>query len=136
MTKIKEYEVGLEQMKVEQKRVEGEQKRKYLEEEAKVAKHKAEYQVCVTLFFNSSFCYNNDQKMIGLLRHALLAILSFIGMIFIYAGPTVTATLRRPARSATKNAGGEFKKARGVCGQAGSHEKSHPRARDGGQGQG
>merc|ERR1719385_194828 len=31
-------------MKVEQKRVEGEQKREYLKEEAKVAKHKAEYQ--------------------------------------------------------------------------------------------
>ena len=45
MTKIKEYEVHLEQMKVEQKRVEGEQKREYLKEEAKVAKHKAEYQV-------------------------------------------------------------------------------------------
>merc|ERR1719419_1024373 len=44
MTKIKEYEVHLEQMKVEQKRVEGEQKREYLKEEAKVAKHKAEYQ--------------------------------------------------------------------------------------------
>merc|ERR1719383_1259060 len=44
MTKIKEYELSLEQMKIEQKRVDGEQKRKYLEEEAKVAKHKAEYQ--------------------------------------------------------------------------------------------
>lgn len=45
MTKIKEYELSLEQMKIEQKRVDGEQKRKYMEEEAKIAKHKAEYQV-------------------------------------------------------------------------------------------
>jgi ATPase family AAA domain-containing protein 3A/B len=44
MAKIKEYEVHMEQMKIEQKRVDGEQKRKYLEEEAKIAKHKAEYQ--------------------------------------------------------------------------------------------
>merc|ERR1712038_1838016 len=35
MTKIKEYELSLEQMKIEEKRVDGEQKRKYMEEEAK-----------------------------------------------------------------------------------------------------
>ena len=46
MAKIKEYELSMEQMKIEQKRVEGEQKRKYLEEESKQQKHKAEYQVC------------------------------------------------------------------------------------------
>jgi ATPase family AAA domain-containing protein 3A/B len=44
MTKIKEYEVHIEQTKVEQKRVDGEEKRKYLEEESKIAKHKSEYQ--------------------------------------------------------------------------------------------
>jgi len=43
MVKIKEYETGIEQMKVEQKRVEGEQRRKYLEEENKQAKLKSEY---------------------------------------------------------------------------------------------
>ena len=45
MAKIKEYELSMEQMKLEGKRVDGEQKRKYLEEEAKQQKHKAEYQV-------------------------------------------------------------------------------------------
>ena len=45
MAKIKEYELGMEQLKVEGKRVDGEQKRKYLEEEAKQQKYKAEYQV-------------------------------------------------------------------------------------------
>ena len=45
MAKIKEYELSMEQMKVEGKRVEGEQKRKYLEEESKQQKYKAEYQV-------------------------------------------------------------------------------------------
>jgi len=44
MAKIKEYELSMEQMKLEGKRVDGEQKRKYLEEEAKQQKHKAEYQ--------------------------------------------------------------------------------------------
>jgi ATPase family AAA domain-containing protein 3A/B len=33
--KIKEYEASIEQMKIEGKRVEGEQRRKYLEEEAR-----------------------------------------------------------------------------------------------------
>ena len=47
MAKIKEYELSMEQMKVEGKRVEGEQKRKYLEEESKQQKYKAEYQVKV-----------------------------------------------------------------------------------------
>ena len=45
MAKIKEYELNMEQMKVEGKRVDGEQKRKYLEEESKQQKYKAEYQV-------------------------------------------------------------------------------------------
>jgi len=44
MVKIKEYEANIEGMKVEQKRVEGEQRRKYLEEENKQAKLKSEYQ--------------------------------------------------------------------------------------------
>ena len=44
LAKIKEYELSIEQMKIEQKRVDGEQKRKYLEEESKQQKHKAEYQ--------------------------------------------------------------------------------------------
>jgi len=44
MVKIKEYEASIEQMKIEQKRVEGEQRRKYLEEENKQAKLKSEYQ--------------------------------------------------------------------------------------------
>ncbi len=39
MVKVKEYEASIEQMKIEGKRVEGEQRRKYLEEESK--------QVCV-----------------------------------------------------------------------------------------
>ena len=45
LAKIKEYELSMEQMKVEGKRVDGEQKRKYLEEESRQQKHKAEYQV-------------------------------------------------------------------------------------------
>ena len=49
MAKIKEYELHMEQMKVEGKRVDGEQKRKYLEEESKQQKHKAEYQVSINL---------------------------------------------------------------------------------------
>lgn len=44
MVKIKEYEAHIEQMKIDQKRVEGEQRRKTLEEEAKHAKYNAEYQ--------------------------------------------------------------------------------------------
>jgi len=44
MVKVKEYETNIEGMKVEQKRVEGEQRRKYLEEEGKQAKLKSEYQ--------------------------------------------------------------------------------------------
>lgn len=43
MVKIKEYEVTVEQMKVEGKRVEGEQKREYLKEQVKQQKLKAEY---------------------------------------------------------------------------------------------
>jgi len=42
--KIKEYEASIEGMKIEGKRVEGEQRRKYLEEEGKQAKLKSEYQ--------------------------------------------------------------------------------------------
>ena len=44
MVKVKEYEASIEQMKIEQKRVEGEQRRKFLEEEGKQAKLKSEYQ--------------------------------------------------------------------------------------------
>ena len=44
MVKIKEYEAHIEQMKIEQKKVEGEQRRKTLEEEAKNQKYNAEYQ--------------------------------------------------------------------------------------------
>lgn len=45
MVKIKEYETHIEQLKVDQKRVDGEQRRKNMEEEGKQAKYKAEYQV-------------------------------------------------------------------------------------------
>ena len=48
MAKIKEYEVHVEQMKIEQKRVEGEEKRKYLEQDAQIAKTKSEYQVMLS----------------------------------------------------------------------------------------
>merc|ERR1719369_51801 len=44
MAKIKEYEAGIEQMKIKAKQVEGEQKREYLKEEVKQHKVKAEYQ--------------------------------------------------------------------------------------------
>ena len=44
MVKVKEYEATIEQMKIEQKKVEGEQRRKYLEEENRQAKLKTEYQ--------------------------------------------------------------------------------------------
>merc|ERR1719419_824087 len=44
MTKIKEYEVHLEQIKIEQKKVEGEEKRKQMKQDAEISKHKAEYQ--------------------------------------------------------------------------------------------
>ena len=49
MVKVKEYEASIEQMKIEGKRVEGEQRRKYLEEENKQAKLKSEYQVAKRL---------------------------------------------------------------------------------------
>lgn len=45
LVKIKEYEAHIEKLKIEQKQVDGEQRRKTLEEEAKQAKYKAEYQV-------------------------------------------------------------------------------------------
>jgi ATPase family AAA domain-containing protein 3A/B len=45
MVKIKEYEAHIEQLKIDQKRVDGEQRRKNMEEEGKQAKYKAEYQV-------------------------------------------------------------------------------------------
>ena len=44
MLKIKEYEVSIEQMKVEAKRVEGEERRKQIEMEHDVGKKKAQYQ--------------------------------------------------------------------------------------------
>lgn len=44
MVKIKEYEAHVEQMKIEGKRVDGEEKRKYLEQESQIAKSKSEYQ--------------------------------------------------------------------------------------------
>ena len=44
MVKIKEYELNIEQMKVESKRVEFQEKKKMLEVEADQAKRKAEYQ--------------------------------------------------------------------------------------------
>jgi len=44
MVKIKEYEVHIEEMKIEGKRVDGDQRRKMLEMEADQAKKKAEYQ--------------------------------------------------------------------------------------------
>ena len=47
MAKIKEYEAHVEQMKIEGKRVEGEEKRKYLEQESQIAKSKSEYQVYI-----------------------------------------------------------------------------------------
>ena len=45
MVKIKEFEAHIEQTKIDAKRVDGEQRRKNMEEEAKQAKYKAEYQV-------------------------------------------------------------------------------------------
>lgn len=44
MVEIKKYEVHVEQLKIEQKKVEGEQRRKTMEEEAKMNKYNAEYQ--------------------------------------------------------------------------------------------
>ena len=44
MLKIKEYEVSIEQMKIEAKRVEGDERRKQIEMESDVAKKKAQYQ--------------------------------------------------------------------------------------------
>jgi len=44
MVKIKEYELGMEEMKTRAKQMEGEQKREYLKEEMKQQKLKAEYQ--------------------------------------------------------------------------------------------
>ena len=43
MVKIKEYEVAVEQMKVEGKIKEGEQKKEYLKEQVKQQKLKADY---------------------------------------------------------------------------------------------
>ena len=44
MVKIKEYELSIEQMKVDAKRVDAQEKRKNMELEADQAKRKAEYQ--------------------------------------------------------------------------------------------
>eukprot|EP00092_Neocalanus_flemingeri_P010276 GFUD01011072.1.p1 GENE.GFUD01011072.1~~GFUD01011072.1.p1 ORF type:complete len:623 (+),score=219.30 GFUD01011072.1:108-1976(+) len=44
MVKIKEYEVSIEQMKIEGKRVDGEQRRKLMEMETEQARKKAQYQ--------------------------------------------------------------------------------------------
>lgn len=44
MLKIKEYEVSIEQMKIEAKRVEGEERRKQIDMEGDVARKKAQYQ--------------------------------------------------------------------------------------------
>merc|ERR1719154_850263 len=44
MVKIKEYEVSIEQMKIEGKRVDGEQRRKMMEMETEQARKKAQYQ--------------------------------------------------------------------------------------------
>jgi len=44
MVKIKEYEVSIEQMKIEAKKVDAQEKRKMMEVEAEQAKRKAEYQ--------------------------------------------------------------------------------------------
>lgn len=41
---IKEYEVGVEQMKGQQIRIQQEERRKTLEEEARIQKHRVEYQ--------------------------------------------------------------------------------------------
>ncbi|VDM33713.1 unnamed protein product [Hydatigera taeniaeformis] len=43
-TKLREYELGIEQMKSQQIRVQQEERRKTLEEEAKIQKHRVEYQ--------------------------------------------------------------------------------------------
>ena len=44
MVKIKEYELHVEQMKIEGKKVEGDERRKNLHEEAKISKNNSEYQ--------------------------------------------------------------------------------------------
>ena len=44
MLKVKEYEVSIEQMKIEGKKVEGQERRKQIEMEGEVAKKKAQYQ--------------------------------------------------------------------------------------------
>ena len=51
MVNIKEYEAHIEQLKIDQKRVDGEQRRKNMEEEGKQAKYKAEYQVIFKLIW-------------------------------------------------------------------------------------
>ncbi|KAL5961391.1 ATPase family AAA domain-containing protein 3 [Taenia solium] len=43
-TKLKEYELGIEQMKGQQIRIQQEERRKTLEEEAKIQKHRVDYQ--------------------------------------------------------------------------------------------
>ena len=62
MAKIKEYEAHVEQMKIEGKRVEGEEKRKYLEQESQIAKSKSEYQVQILHKPDSSMVWNNPQR--------------------------------------------------------------------------
>ena len=65
MAKIKEYEVHVEQMKIEAKRVEGEEKRKYLEHDAQVAKQKSEYQV---ILWSSTGWFNRSDPLVWLLH--------------------------------------------------------------------
>ncbi len=43
-SKVKEYEAGMEQLKGQQIRIAAEERRKTLEEEAKIQKHRVEYQ--------------------------------------------------------------------------------------------
>lgn len=43
-TKLKEYELGIEQMKGQQIRIQQEERRKTLDEEAKIHKHRVDYQ--------------------------------------------------------------------------------------------
>ena len=73
MVKIKEYEAHIEQMKLDQKRVEGEQRRKTIEEEAKHNRHVTHVQWIrivnkQLIFFNIVNKLSSHTKSIQFLR--------------------------------------------------------------------
>lgn len=73
---MKEYEATIEQLKIEQKRVEGEQRRKYLEEENRQAKLKTEYQ-------DQLARRRYEDQLVQQQKMQVIKLFSFILLIFV-----------------------------------------------------